>query len=234
MQFKIVENGVDFGLNLTEVLLPILLKKYGNYKSYAIGKWHIGHYSPDFLPTARGFDDYFGYFSGKVYPWSKKVKVSGTYYYDMISMNESCYSSFTSKSVKTYSTELFTDKALSFIEDHDFESNPMFLYMAYQNVHNPFKDVSIRHSGIAESDHYINDDLYEHLSDTIPGSNRLQYAISLNLLDSAVESIYKMIDLKSQLDNTYSLSQVIMEVVIVQGGEMGICEVQKAHCLKEE
>ena len=51
-------------------------------------------------------------------------------------------------------------------------------------------------------------------------ANRLQYAISLNLLDSAVESIYKMIDLKGQLDNTYSLSQVIMEVAIVQGEKL--------------
>ena len=46
------------GLSPAEVTLAEVLKKRG-YATACIGKWHLGD-QPPFLPTARGFDTYFG------------------------------------------------------------------------------------------------------------------------------------------------------------------------------
>lgn len=46
------------GLPAKEVTLAELLKQKG-YATGAFGKWHLGHL-PQFLPTAQGFDTYFG------------------------------------------------------------------------------------------------------------------------------------------------------------------------------
>ena len=46
------------GLALSETTLAQMLKGAG-YRTMCIGKWHLGHH-PQYLPTARGFDEYFG------------------------------------------------------------------------------------------------------------------------------------------------------------------------------
>ncbi|MDP3431575.1 MAG: sulfatase-like hydrolase/transferase, partial [Bacteroidota bacterium] len=46
------------GLNPSEETIAEVLKKK-NYKTAAIGKWHLGHLR-DFLPLQQGFDEYLG------------------------------------------------------------------------------------------------------------------------------------------------------------------------------
>src|SRR4051794_33499288 len=46
------------GLPLSEITLAQLFHSAG-YATSCIGKWHLGHH-PEFLPTRRGFDEYFG------------------------------------------------------------------------------------------------------------------------------------------------------------------------------
>ncbi len=48
----------NHGLNPKEITIADLLKKQG-YATKCIGKWHLGHKN-EFLPTAQGFDSYFG------------------------------------------------------------------------------------------------------------------------------------------------------------------------------
>lgn len=46
------------GLSLSETTIAGMLKGSG-YRTMCIGKWHLGHL-PQYLPTSRGFDEYFG------------------------------------------------------------------------------------------------------------------------------------------------------------------------------
>ncbi|MEL7334831.1 MAG: sulfatase-like hydrolase/transferase, partial [Planctomycetota bacterium] len=63
MQVGVVRPWADYGLPLNEQTLPKLLQTAG-YRTAAIGKWHLGHAKPDYLPTARGFDHHYGCYNG--------------------------------------------------------------------------------------------------------------------------------------------------------------------------
>lgn len=41
------------------------LKKLG-YRTYSIGKWHLGHFNNASTPLSRGFDYFYGFYSGGI------------------------------------------------------------------------------------------------------------------------------------------------------------------------
>ncbi|KAH9257810.1 hypothetical protein BASA81_003828 [Batrachochytrium salamandrivorans] len=47
-------------------LLPQVLKETGGYATLGFGKWHLGHYRDDLIPTSRGFDQWIGYYGGGI------------------------------------------------------------------------------------------------------------------------------------------------------------------------
>lgn len=51
------------GIDLEEKLMPQYFKDLG-YSTHLVGKWHVGFSSPAYLPTNRGFDNFFGYLNG--------------------------------------------------------------------------------------------------------------------------------------------------------------------------
>eukprot|EP00116_Pleurobrachia_bachei_P005189 sb/3465451/ len=46
--------------------IPMLPSRLPNHDSHVIGKWHLGFSRPSFLPTNRGFDSFYGYYSGHI------------------------------------------------------------------------------------------------------------------------------------------------------------------------
>ena len=58
------------GIPAEETTLPEALKA-GGYETAMIGKWHLGYAEDKFLPTAQGFDSWFGlpYSNDMVKPW---------------------------------------------------------------------------------------------------------------------------------------------------------------------
>ena len=123
------------GLSLDETIISEVMKS-GGYSTYMFGKWNLGNSSPRYLPTARGFDYYLGFLDGFSNYWSKLIP-DMTQYKDFLWSNLDCYYMYDSSDESLYSTHLYEDKAVSAISNHDY-SLPMFMYMAFQAVHDPF------------------------------------------------------------------------------------------------
>lgn len=62
------------GLNPNEITIAEILKEKG-YATACIGKWHLGHL-PKFLPTAQGFDSYFGIPYSNDMGYDPKMKIA--------------------------------------------------------------------------------------------------------------------------------------------------------------
>ena len=58
-----VEFWEESGTELEYMLLPEQLRRQG-YATALVGKWHQGFYHPAYLPTARGFDSFYGFLGG--------------------------------------------------------------------------------------------------------------------------------------------------------------------------
>ena len=41
-----------------------------SYSTYGVGKWHLGFYAHDVLPTSRGFDHFYGVWTGSIDHWN--------------------------------------------------------------------------------------------------------------------------------------------------------------------
>eukprot|EP01084_Bolivina_argentea_P120099 212891_1 len=63
LQHGVIRPTSPYGLPLDITILPQDLKRAG-YQTHAIGKWHCGFFTEDYVPTSRGFDSYFGYYLG--------------------------------------------------------------------------------------------------------------------------------------------------------------------------
>jgi len=111
------------GMDLREVLLPEILGEVG-YRSAIFGKWDLGMHKR-FLPTSRGFDEFYGFVNtGIDYYTHERYGVPSMY------RNEEP----TTEDKGTYATYLFEREALRFLNDHNGE-HPFFLYVPFNAPH---------------------------------------------------------------------------------------------------
>ncbi|HOV75418.1 MAG TPA: arylsulfatase [Candidatus Hydrogenedentes bacterium] len=109
------------------------LKKAG-YATGLVGKWGLGEPDTTGVPNRKGFDEFFGYLNQNhahntypTYLWRNTTRVpieGNTERPDKPGVCAEC---------KTFSNDLFTEEALSFIERH--KNGPFFLYLAYTIPH---------------------------------------------------------------------------------------------------
>ena len=131
------------GLQKSEVTIAECLKSVG-YATAAVGKWHLGHL-PEYLPTAHGFDTYWGI------PYSNDMDLKGGFpNYRQSGRKDSNYVA----PIEQYQvplihdtrvierpanqhtiTQRYTDKAIEFIRQH--KDGPFFVYLAHNLPHIP-------------------------------------------------------------------------------------------------
>ncbi len=120
-QLSPTENMGGEGLPKSEKLLPQYLKPLG-YATGAFGKWNIG-FASGRRPTERGFDEFLGHMSGNIHYFKhlyhgQNDMRRGTEPVDIRGQ---------------YSTDLFADAAIDFIQRH--KQQPWFVYLPFNAVH---------------------------------------------------------------------------------------------------
>jgi len=131
------------------------------YATHMVGKWHIGYYREQLLPTRRGFDSFFGFLNGRAEHFSHAMCIDLGRPLRMWEFKEYMSNDTDEKYVKRelcgvdlrsdetaavnysgqYSTHLFTQKAVDVIKSHarKQDAKPLFLYLAYQALHFPLQ-----------------------------------------------------------------------------------------------
>ncbi|XP_076457708.1 arylsulfatase J-like [Babylonia areolata] len=128
--------GANESLPLDKRVFAQDLQEQG-YSTHYVGKWHQGFCRPEMTPTYRGFNTFYGMYSGKA---DHFFHMKGNGYDLQDNVGQGPTRNFTADlSVNgSYSTEIFTDRAVDIIEKHD-ETKPLFLFLSYQAVHGPFE-----------------------------------------------------------------------------------------------
>ncbi|HEX3869949.1 MAG TPA: sulfatase [Pirellulales bacterium] len=162
------------GLPVGEVTIAQRLKDAG-YATAAFGKWHLG-FKPEYNPTRRGFDEYFGTLLGHA-DYFRYTYFDGTY-----ELREG------EKPVEAngYLTDLLNQHAVEFIRAHAKE--PFFVYLPHQAVHAPYQPPGRPDPAVSK----------EHMND----GDRATYAAMLEKVDEGVGMILDELDLSGIADNT--------------------------------
>ena len=124
---KWTHSGQPVDISSTDVTVAEELKR-ANYNTGIIGKWGLAENLNEGIPNMQGFDYFYGF---------NKHKNAHHYYPENIWENENFIpveGNVTQDKIGTYSQDLFTDKALSFLDKQTAEK-PFFLYLAYTIPH---------------------------------------------------------------------------------------------------
>jgi arylsulfatase A-like enzyme len=173
LQVGVVRPWARYGLPLTERTLADALRSAG-YRTAIVGKWHLGHFDPAYLPTKRGFDHQYGHYKGALDYWTH-IRDGGLDWHrgDKVLREEG------------YTTQLLAKEAVRLIDGHDI-GKPLFLYLPFNAPHAPLQ---------APKDYL---DRYKH----IERKQRRTYAAMVSCLDDAIGSVVAALEKKGMTKNT--------------------------------
>lgn len=119
------EETGDIGLADDVVTIADVFRK-NQYKTIALGKWHLG-FNDDDHPNQRGFDEFYGFLDG-----------SRSYFpLEIVNARSMLQKNGTRVKFEGYLTDVLGDRATSFIEENKEE--PFFMYLAFNAVHTPME-----------------------------------------------------------------------------------------------
>jgi len=172
------------GLPLSEQTLPDALNQ-ADYKSVAIGKWHMGAH-PTQRPLKRGFSDFFGFLTGghRYFPeeWTLKDE------YEVKQQYEAYRTKLLRNDQRIEESEYLTDalsrEAVHYIDK--YKEEPFFIYLAYNAPHGPLQ----------ATEKYM--DRFKH----IENKKRKTYAAMVSAVDDGVGLVLDKLESLGIDDNT--------------------------------
>ena len=120
-------NHMPLGMDPKLTLFPEILRREGNYSTHMVGKWHLGHASPDQLPHNRGFDTFYGFYEAEVNYFTHMMR-DGQFLRDENGPVD--------KQGK-YLTNDLGDMAAKLLKNSSPNDKPKFLYLPFQAPHAP-------------------------------------------------------------------------------------------------
>jgi arylsulfatase B len=202
------------GLPLEEETLAQIFKR-SDYRTHAVGKWHIGHSNWKMTPTFRGFESFFGFYIGGEDYFSH---FNGAGYDLRFDKQENCGEGCSQLPDErgNYSTHVFTREAIRVINEHKDtmedsrlqgkKHHPLFLYLAYQAVHNPDQVPS------KYRDPYENTTGWDR--------KRVTYAGMLTAADEGIGQVVQA------LQNTDLWKDTVLIFTTDNGGPTAVCAIQ--------
>lgn len=122
--YSVVRPNAPWGLPLAERTLAQALREAG-YETAICGKWHLGEFQPEYLPTRRGFEHQYGHWFGAIDYFTHMRDGKHDWYRDDKPCND-----------KGYSTHLVAREACRIIREKP-AGKPLFLYVPFNAVHAP-------------------------------------------------------------------------------------------------
>ncbi|WP_304304667.1 sulfatase [Pseudacidovorax intermedius] len=168
------------GMPPSHPTLPSLLKDAG-YRTALIGKWHLG-YPPAFGPLRSGYEEFFGPLSGGV-DYFTHCDSRGTH--DLFFGEEE-------KHDEGYLTDLFSHRAVDYVERMATGDAPFFLSLHYTAPHWPWE--TREDAGRAPA---VKDNLFD-----LAGGNIHVYRRMIHHMDEGIGWIVEALRRTGQLDNT--------------------------------
>jgi arylsulfatase A-like enzyme len=126
LQTGVVRPWAQYGLPLEERTLAQALREAG-YATAIVGKWHLGHFKVEYLPTHRGFDHQYGHYNGALDYFTHDREGGYDWHRDDRENHDI-----------GYSTHLISREAVRLIKERD-TTKPLFLYVPFNGVHAPFQ-----------------------------------------------------------------------------------------------
>eukprot|EP00062_Callorhinchus_milii_P021951 gi/632979209/ref/XP_007906344.1/ PREDICTED: arylsulfatase I isoform X2 [Callorhinchus milii] len=167
LQHSIIRPRQPNCLPLDQVTLPQKLQEAG-YSTHMVGKWHLGFYKKDCLPTRRGFDTFFGTLTGSTdYYTYDNCDGPGVCGFDLHDGENVAW-----EHSGKYSTSLYAQRVSKLLASHN-PRDPLFIYLAFQAVHTPLQSPK----------EYI----YQYRS--LGNVARRKYAAMVTCMDEAIKNI---------------------------------------------
>src|SRR5688500_4850252 len=150
--------------------------RYASYETAITGKWHLGHFQPEYLPTRRGFEHQYGHYNGQI-EYFEHTREGGFDWHRNDAVNRD----------EGYSTHLIAAEAVKRIAARDAKK-PLFLYVPFNAVHGPHQ-VPEKYKA-----------LYGALKEP-----RRTYAGMMAAMDEAIGQILDALDANKMRENTLVL-----------------------------
>lgn len=127
----VIESDDATGLPLSFPTLANALSGLG-YEAHATGKWHVGFYREEYTPTFRGFQSFLGLYGGGEDHFTHRRDDAYDLHWDSRPACGVNCSQTASWLNGTYSTEIFTARAVEVVDAHDPNTAPLFLAVWFQ------------------------------------------------------------------------------------------------------
>ncbi|MGL6074381.1 MAG: arylsulfatase B [Fimbriiglobus sp.] len=175
LQVGVIRPWAQYGLPLQERTLAQALQDAG-YQTAICGKWHLGHFEREYLPTKRGFHHQYGHYNGAIDYYSHEREGGFDWHKDdQVNRDEG------------YATHLITNAAVKFVNE-TAGKKPFFLYVPFNAVHAP---------------HQVSEE-YLKPYDKLKGE-RKKYAGMLAAMDEGIGKIVEAVEKAGVRDNTLFL-----------------------------
>jgi len=148
-----------------------LLQQQG-YATACVGKWHLGRSAP-YLPTARGFDEFFGTLGNTPF-FHPRQFIDSRRSTDVIAIEDPAF----------YTTDAYADRAVDWLRKRN--GSPWFLYLPFNAQHAPLEAPQ----------------RYLDRFPTIPEGKRRTFAAMMAAMDDAVGRVLTTVRELGQEENT--------------------------------